>query len=61
MKRSMVRWTSLSCCLALSAAAYADRGALQAARARTRQPLIPGEVITFKNAKSKLCIGPACT
>jgi hypothetical protein len=59
MKRSIFLWTSLSCCLALSAAAHADLGSLEAARARTRQPLVPGQTVTFKNAKSKLCIGVA--
>jgi hypothetical protein len=57
MKRSILLWTSFSCCAALSAVAYGD--SLKAARARTRQPLLPGEVVTFKNAKSKLCIGVA--
>jgi hypothetical protein len=57
MKRSIFLWTSLTCCLALSTVAYGD--SLRAAKARTRQPLLPGEVVTFKNAKSKLCIGVA--
>jgi len=56
MKRSIVLWTSLSCCLA-SAVAYGDPGSLKAAKARTRQPLLPGQIVTFKNAKSRLCIG----
>jgi hypothetical protein len=57
MKRSIFLWTSLSCCLALSSEAHGDPGSLEAAKARTRQPLLPGQVVTFKNAKSKLCIG----
>ena len=58
MNRSILLWTSVACCLA-SAVAYADRAGLEKAKARTHQPLIPGETITFQNAKSKLCIGVA--
>jgi hypothetical protein len=45
MKRSIFLWTSLSCCLALSTVVYGD--SLKAAKARTRQPLLPGKTNQF--------------
>lgn len=65
MKRSISLCVSLSCCLAFSVIAHGDPGALtaatvNAARAKKGQGLYPlanGQIITFKNAKSKLCIG----
>src|SRR5688572_27824948 len=56
MKRSILLCAFLSCGL-VSAVAHGDPASLRAAKARARQPLLPGQVVTFQNAKSKLCIG----
>lgn len=58
MKRSIFLWTSFSCCLAMSAVAHGDQRSFNAAkRTKMGQPVLPGQIVTFQNAKSKLCIG----
>lgn len=61
MNRSTILWTSLACCLAFSAAAYGDPETVDAAKSSTAlqiQGLPPkGEVLTFENQKSELCMG----
>jgi len=57
MKPSIVLWTSV-CCLASYAAAYGESDTKASAEiGKTTRALQGGEVITFKNYKSKLCIG----
>jgi len=62
MKPSIVLWTSISCCLASYAAAYGEPDTKADIKAsaeigKTSRPLQDGEILTFKDFKSKLCIG----
>jgi hypothetical protein len=61
MNRLICLGTSLACGLALCTSAYADANAAKSSKitskVRQPEPVRPGMILTFKNAKSKKCIG----
>ncbi len=59
MNRPTFLWTSLACCLALGSTAYGEPETVDSAKSSAALQGLPprGEVLTFKNSKSKRCMG----